>query len=93
MGIDKVVGIDEGKIVALGDVEACVASVAESAVLLVDDVDALILHCPFNADSRAGVGRSVVDQNQLVVVKILMNHALDTLFECGLYIVDRYDNR
>jgi hypothetical protein len=58
----------------------------------VDDVDALVLHSPFVANGWAGVWRSIVDENQLVVVEILTHHALDTPFECSLYVIDRYDN-
>ena len=55
MGVDIVVGVDEGDIVALSDVKACVTGIAETAILLVDHLNALVLNGPFVADGGTSV--------------------------------------
>ena len=55
MGADIVVGIDEGDIVALSDVETCITGIAETAILLVDHLNALVLNGPFVADGGTSV--------------------------------------
>ena len=45
-----VVGVDECDVCAFGFVDACIAGVTESAVLLVDDPNALVFRGPFVAN-------------------------------------------
>jgi hypothetical protein len=48
--------------------------------------------CPFVAHLGAVVRRSVVDEYNLEIVDILMQHALNTSIESGFNTVYRYDD-
>ena len=89
---DEVVGVDEGQIVSMGDVDAGITGIAESTVDFMDDSDALILCSPVVAHLWASVRRSVIHEYQFKVFIILCDHALDTSVKRSLHTIDRDDD-
>ena len=87
-----VVRVDEGDVVAFGNVQCCIARIAEPAILLVDDADAAISRFPVVTQLRTTVRRTVVHQNDFHVWYVLTKHTLHTAVEGGLYAVDWNDN-
>lgn len=92
MGGDIVIRVDEGDVVAFRLVDAGITGIAQTTVLLVDHLYALVLASPFVTDTRTFVRRAVIDEDEFEVIKILMYHTLYTSLERGLYTVDRDDN-
>ena len=89
---NKIVGIDKRDIVARGDGDACVAGIAESAILLVDNPDARVFGGPLITENGTAVGRSVIDEDNLQMGVILAQHTLHTTVEGVLGTIDGNDN-
>ena len=94
VGGDVVVTVDEDQVLALRRLNADVARLAHTAVRLVDGADALRVRRGIAVADRAAlaVGRAVVDEDDLVVFKILRQHGVDALGQVVLDVVDRDDN-
>ena len=94
VGGNVVVTVDEDQILALRGLDADVARLAHAAVRLVDGADALRVRRSIAVADRAAlaVGRAVVDEDDLVVFKILRQHGVDALGQVVLDVVDRDDN-
>jgi hypothetical protein len=61
MGLDVIVGIDESDVFATGFLDTLVTGIAQAAILLVNDADALVFGSPTVTDLRTVIGRPVVD--------------------------------
>jgi len=71
MGREIVVGIDKRDIVALSDVESGITGCTQTTVGLVDDEDACFAQLPRIAELRTGIGRTVIDEDDLEAVDSL----------------------
>ena len=92
-----VVGIEEGDILARGVGKAVVARGGHPGVFLLDIQDVVrVLRLILQADLLAVVGRAVVDEDQLDVLRKadgLGDDGIHGFGEIVLHIIDRHDHR
>jgi hypothetical protein len=87
-----IVGVNESDVISRCQFNAGITGIAEAAILLVDDADALVFLCPSVAELRTAVGRSVIDEDHLHLRNILVQHTPNTSVECVLCEIDGNDN-
>src|SRR5699024_10176674 len=90
---ERVVGVEEGQVRTARQAHAPVAHRTESAVLLVDELDALVLCGESGCDLGGGIGAAVVDEDDLQVLQGLVDHAREACLQVGGHVVDGDEDR
>ena len=93
VGLDPVVGIDEGDPLAARCGDAGVSRSRQPAVRAVQDNDARVGCRQLVAHRRTGIGRTVVHQHHLHLLHLLAKHTLDTAPQRCLDPIDGNDDR
>lgn len=91
--LDPVIRLDDGNPCASCLRYAAVASCAVALILLIDNFDTRIVAGKTVDGCQRVVGAAIIEQDYLQVLVRLPNDAVKALFQVGLSIVDRYDNR
>ena len=91
IGSQFVVAVYEGDIVTLCPLDAEVAGIGESAVLLLPVFYVLVCSGILLSDDSATVGRTIVDEKYLDIVESLYSHAVNTSSQHLFHIVYRDD--
>ena len=90
--LQPIIGLHDGYISAVRLVKPTVAAGAVALVSLVDDAYAPILHCMLPHDLEGGVGRPVVEADDLQVAVGLPRNAVQALVEVPFGVVDGDDH-
>ena len=89
----EVVGIAAVKVVAPGNLDGAIAGFRRAGVTLGDDFDARVGAGVVGKYGRGCVCRAVVDADELDVCERLRQEGVDALWQVGLFVEDRDDDR
>lgn len=92
VAVDVVVAVDEGDVFALRPLDSGVSGSAQPLVRLMNRLDSMVALRQFVANLAAPVGRTVIDENELIIAEFLSQHALDTSLKRLFNVVCWYDD-
>lgn len=92
-GKQFVVGIDKHHVLALSLFHTSSAGGCHTAIIFMDDSDALVLSSPLVADVARVVSAAVADTDDLETVEVLLQQTFQASVNVVSLVVDGYDNR
>ena len=92
-GADQVITVQQVKIFSLRLFQPDIPGIRLPPIGFMEYPDAAILHSQFITKLPAAIGRAIVYQKQLPILVTLRLHALDTVPQIRINIIDRHNDR